>query len=120
VRDSHSWKSDFARGSSRRKHAHNSPTALAFNREPYYFRAPPPLSGGLDLNSRKSCCAHLGGEVGSPLGVVVEEVAALVVFVRRHRHAIRAAVRRAVDDEVPGAIEEETIFIWPLPILVYG
>ena len=35
-------------------------------------------------------------------------MAVLVVLVRRHRRAVRAAVRRAVDDEVPGAIEEET------------
>ena len=32
----------------------------------------PPLSGGLDLDSRSSGCARLGGEVGPPLGVVVE------------------------------------------------
>ena len=62
----------------------------------------------MDLDSRNSGCARLGGEVGPPLGVVVEEVAVLVALVRRHRHAVRAAVRRAVDDEVPGAIEEET------------
>ena len=31
--------------------------------------------GGLDLDSRSSGCARLGGEVGPPLGVVVEEVA---------------------------------------------
>ena len=74
-----------------------------------YFLTPPPLSvGGLDLDSRNRGCARLGGEVAPPLGVVVEEVAVLVVLVRRHRHAVRAAVRRAVDDEVPGAIEEET------------
>ena len=41
--------------------------------------------GGLDLDSRNSGCARLGGEVGPPLGVVVEEVAVLVVLVRRHR-----------------------------------
>ena len=34
---------------------------------------------GLDLDSRNSGCARLGGEVGPPLGVVVEEVAVLVV-----------------------------------------
>ena len=62
--------------------------------------------GGLDLDSRNRGCARLGGEVGPPLGVVIEEVAVLVTLVRRHRHAVRAAVRRAVDDEVPGAIEE--------------
>ena len=47
------------------------------------FRAPPPQWGGLDLDSRSSGCARLGGEVGPPLGVVVEEVAVLVVLVRR-------------------------------------
>jgi len=40
--------------------------------------------------------------------VAVEEVAVLVVLVRRHRHAVRAAVRRAVDDEISSAIKEET------------
>jgi len=38
----------------------------------------------------------------------VEEVAVLVVLVRRHRRAVGAAVRRAVDGEGPGAVEEET------------
>jgi len=32
----------------------------------------------------------------------------LVVLVRRHCHAVRAAVRRAVDDEISSAIKEET------------
>jgi len=40
--------------------------------------------------------------------VVKEEVAALIALVRRHRRAVGAAVRRAVDNEVPGAVEEET------------
>jgi hypothetical protein len=40
--------------------------------------------------------------------VVKEEVVVLVVLVRRHRHAVGIAVRRAVGDEVPGAVEEET------------
>jgi len=35
-------------------------------------------------------------------------VAVLVVLVRRHCHAVRAAVRRAVDDEISSAIKEET------------
>ena len=35
-------------------------------------------------------------------------MAVLIVLVRRHRRAVGAAVRRAVDDEVPGAVEEET------------
>ena len=39
---------------------------------------PPPLSGGLDLDSRSSGCARLGGEVGPPFGVVVEEVAIFI------------------------------------------
>ena len=46
-------------------------------------------------------CARLGGEVALPLGVVKEELAVLVVLVRRHRRAVGAAVRQAVDDE-PG------------------
>ena len=35
--------------------------------------------------------------------------------VRRHRRAAGAAVRRAVDDEVPGAVEEEA---GPAPVSV--
>ena len=62
----------------------------------------------MDLNSSNRGCARLGGEVDPPLGVVAEEVAVLIDLVRRHRRAAGAAVRRAVDDEVPGAIEEET------------
>ena len=54
-----------------------------------------------------SGCARLGSGVAPPLGVVEEEVAVLVVLVRRHRRAIGAAVRRVVDDKVPGAVEEE-------------
>ena len=64
--------------------------------------------GGLDLNSSNRGCARLGSGVAPPLGVVKEEVAVLVALVRRHRRAVGAAVRRAVDDEVPGAVEEET------------
>ena len=45
------------------------------------------------------------GGVHTPPSV---EVVILVVLVRRHRRAVGAAVRRAVDDEVPGAVEEET------------
>jgi len=41
--------------------------------------SPPPSVGGLDLDSRSSGCARLGGEVGPPLGVVVEEVAVSLV-----------------------------------------
>jgi len=40
--------------------------------------------------------------------MVKEEVAVMVVLVRRYCCAVGAAVRRAVDDEVPGAVEEET------------
>ena len=68
------------------------------------FSTPPPQWGGLDLDSRNSGCARLGGEVGLPLGVVVEEVAVLVVLVRRHCHAVRAAVRRAVDGDLQCSI----------------
>ena len=57
--------------------------------------------------SSESGCARLGSEVAPPLGVV-KEVAVLIVFVRRHRRAVGAAVHRAVDDEAPGAVEEET------------
>ena len=39
--------------------------------------------------------------------MVKEEVAVRIALVRRHRRAVGAAVRRAVDDEVPGAVEEE-------------
>jgi len=68
----------------------------------------PPLSGGLDLNSSNSGCARLGSGVAPPLGVVEKKVAVLIVLdVRRHRRVVCAAVRRAVDDEVPGAVEEE-------------
>ena len=42
-----------------------------------------------------------------PLVVFKEEVESLVVLFLRHRRAVGAAVRRAVDDEVPGAVEEE-------------
>ena len=40
--------------------------------------------------------------------MVIEEVAVLVILVRRHRRTAGAAVRRAVGDGVPGAVEEET------------
>ena len=39
--------------------------------------------------------------------MVLEEVAVLVVLGRRHCRAVGAVVCRAVDDEVPGAVEEE-------------
>ena len=54
-----------------------------------------------------SGCARLGSGVAPPLGVLKKEVAVLVILVRRHRRAIGAAVRRVVDDKVPGAVEEE-------------
>jgi len=40
--------------------------------------------------------------------VVIEEVAVLIALVRRPRRAVGAAVRRVLDDEVPGAVEKET------------
>ena len=60
----------------------------------------------MDLNSSNSGCARLGSGVAPPLGVVKGEVAVLIALVRRHRHAVGAAVRRAVDNEVPGAVED--------------
>ena len=68
---------------------------------------PPPQWGGLDLNSSKRGCARLGGAVAPPLGVVKEKVTVLFVLVRRHCCAVGAVVRRAVDDEVPGAVGVE-------------
>ena len=47
---------------------------------PETFFSAPPQWGGLDLDSRSSGCARLGGGVGPPLGVVVEEVAVLMFF----------------------------------------
>ena len=47
--------------------------------------------------------APIEGAVIPPLGVVKEEVAVQIVLVRNG-----AAVRRAMGDEVPGAVEEET------------
>ena len=63
---------------------------------------------GLDLKSSSKGHARLSGEVAHPLWVVKEEEVVLVVLVRRHCHAVGAAVRRAVDDEAPGAVEKET------------
>jgi len=63
---------------------------------------------GLISNGGNRGCACLGGEVDLPPGVVEEEEAALVVLVRRYRRAFGAAVRRAVDDEVWGAVKKET------------
>ena len=71
----------------------------AIHKFPLFF-ASPPQWGGLDLNSSNRG-ARLGGEVDPPLGVVVKEVAVLIALVRRHGRADGAAVRRAVDDEVP-------------------
>jgi len=64
-----------------------------------------------DLSSGKRDCARLGGEVAPPLGLVKQKLAVLVVLGRWHRRAAGAAgaaVRRAVNDEVLGAVEEET------------
>ena len=59
------------------------------------------------LNSGNRGCTRLGGEVALPIGVIKEEVTVLVVLVRRHCCAVGAAVRQAVDEEAPGAVEEE-------------
>jgi len=84
---------------------------VALRKMPVQFSelASPPqvLGGGLDLNSSSSGCARLGSGVAPLLGVVKEEVAVLIALVRWHRCAVGAAVRRAVGDEVPGAVEEE-------------
>jgi len=45
------------------------------------FSAPPSV-GGLDLDSRSSGCARLGGGVGPPLGVVVEPFSTLCMVER--------------------------------------
>ena len=58
-------------------------------------------------NSSNGGCARLGGEVALPLGVDKGEMAVLVVLIRQHCCTAGAAVRRAVGDEVPGAVEEE-------------
>ena len=71
------------------------------------FSRPPPQWGGLDLNSSNSGSACLGSGLVPPLGVVEKEVAVMIVLVRRNRCAVGAVVRRVVDDEVPGAVEEE-------------
>ena len=42
-----------------------------------------------------------------PLGVVKEKVTVLVVLAGRHC-AVGVALRRAVDDEVPSAVEKKT------------
>ena len=59
------------------------------------------------LSLSSSGFARLGSGVAPPLGVVKEEVAVLIVLVIRHRRAVGAAVRRAVDDEIPSAVAEE-------------
>ena len=40
--------------------------------------------------------------------MVKEKVTVLVTLVRRHCYAVGAALRRAVDDEVPSAVEKKT------------
>ena len=57
--------------------------------------------------SREEVCARLGSGVAPPLGVVEKEVTVLIALIRRHRRAVGAAVRRAVGDEISGAVEEE-------------
>ena len=74
---------------------------------PCSFCPPTPVGGiGSKQNTGSSNrgCARLDGAAAPPLRVVKEEVTALVVLVRRHCCAVGAAVRRAVDDEVPGAV----------------
>jgi len=66
-------------------------------------RAPPPSVGGTDLNFKSLNSSNRG-----PLGMVKGEVEALAALVCWHCRAVGAAVRRAVGDEVPGAVQEET------------
>ena len=63
---------------------------------------------GVGSKQQQQGFARLGSGVAPPLGVVKKEAAVLIVLVRRHRRAVGAAVRRAVDGQVPGAVEEET------------
>ena len=55
------------------------------------------------LSVQQRLRALCGGEVPPPLGVVQEESVVLVALV-----CSSVGVRRAVDDEIPGAVEEET------------
>ena len=76
-----------------------------------YFSSPPPVGGIGSIqytgSSNRGCARLGGGAVPPPLGVVKEKVAVLVVLVGRHC-AVGAALRRAVDDEVPSAVEKKT------------
>ena len=47
--------------------------------------------------------------------MVKEEVAVLIALVRRHRRSVGAPVRWVVDDEVPGAVEEEAMLFESAP-----
>ena len=60
----------------------------------------------MDLNSSDRSCARLGSE--EALSEWLKIRGRSIVLVHRHRRAVGAAVRRAVDDEVPGTAEEET------------
>ena len=74
------------------------------------FFVPPPqwgIGSKQHTGSSNRGCARLGGAVAPPLGVVKEKVTVLVVLVRRHCYAVGAALRRAVDDEVPSAVEKK-------------
>jgi len=70
------------------------------------FRSPP-LSGRIGSKQQQQWLRAPGSGVAPPLGVVKEEEAVLIELVRWYRRAVGAALRRAVDDEVPGAVEEE-------------
>ena len=77
-----------------------------------FFFVPPPPVGGIGSiqytgSSNRGCARLGGGAVTPPLGVVKEKVTVLVVLVGRHC-AVGAALRRAVDDEVPSAVEKKT------------
>ena len=75
------------------------------------FSYAPPVGGIGSIKytgSSNRGCARLGGAVAPPLGVVKEKVTVLVVLVRRHCCAVGAALRRAVDGQVPSAVEKKT------------
>jgi len=58
----------------------------------------------LDLNSSNRGCARLGGEVDPPLGVVVEEVAVLVVLVRVVLDLAVGRLRRGCVEKYSGLV----------------
>ena len=75
------------------------------------FHSPPQL--GVGSKEQQQWLRVPRQRSSPPLGVVKEEVAVLFALVRRYRRAVGAAMRRAVDDEVPGAVEARCDFYTP-------